>query len=100
MSRLDSRLDNEQSYTMRELNQDTAKVLQKINESGKPAVITRYGRFVALITPLANKDVESAVVEAVIQEAAQSGAKQYPRKSLSPEELAEELGIELPEAGQ
>jgi len=60
-------------YTMRELNQRTAEVIKEINESGKPGVITRHGRFVALITPLANKDVEAAVLSAVL--AAGGGGK-------------------------
>src|SRR5664279_6455461 len=53
-------------YSMRELNQRTAEVIKEINESGQPGVITRHGRFVALITPLANKDVEAAVLSAVL----------------------------------
>jgi prevent-host-death family protein len=47
-------------YTMTELNQQTARVLEEVNESGRPAVVTRHGRFLALLTPLAG--VESAAL--------------------------------------
>jgi prevent-host-death family protein len=47
-------------YTMTELNQHTARVLEEVNESGRPAVVTRHGRFLALLTPLAG--VESAAL--------------------------------------
>ena len=40
-------------YTMRELNQHTAKVMGEIEKSGVPAFVTKHGRFVAMITPLA-----------------------------------------------
>lgn len=50
-------------YTMRELNQNTARVMEQINASGEPAAITRHGRFVALITPLADVAVETLVLK-------------------------------------
>jgi antitoxin (DNA-binding transcriptional repressor) of toxin-antitoxin stability system len=49
-------------YTMRELNQNTAQVIEEINRSGQPAAVTKHGRFVALITPLVNAEIESLVV--------------------------------------
>ena len=66
------RVGSDHLYTMRELNHDTAGVIRAINESGKPALITRQGRFVAMITPLANRGVESAVLDAVIDAAENS----------------------------
>ena len=39
-------------YTMRDLNQQTARVMAEIEKSGKPAFITRDGRLVTTITPL------------------------------------------------
>lgn len=51
-----------QVYTMSELNQHTAQVLDEINQSKRPAVVTRHGRFVAMITPLAGVEVESVVL--------------------------------------
>ena len=49
-------------YTMRELNQNTAQVMDEINRSGQPAAITKHGRFVALITPLADAEIETVVL--------------------------------------
>ncbi len=54
-------------YTVRELNQRTAEIMREIAEHG-PAVITKHGRFVAVITPLPAGRVESAVLAAMAQE--------------------------------
>ena len=53
-------------YTMRQLNQQTAFVMEQIEKNG-PALITRLGRFVAMITPLRG-DVESRVLSEMAQE--------------------------------
>lgn len=55
-------IDAPRIYTMTELNQQTARVLEEVNESGRPAVITRHGRFVAMLTPLAAGQVEAAAL--------------------------------------
>jgi antitoxin (DNA-binding transcriptional repressor) of toxin-antitoxin stability system len=55
-------LDGAKIYTMRELNQNTAQVIDEINRNGRPAAVTRHGRFVALITPLLNAKIESLVL--------------------------------------
>jgi prevent-host-death family protein len=49
-------------YTMRELNQNTAQVIEEVNRSGKPAAVTKHGRFIALITPLLGAEIESLVL--------------------------------------
>jgi antitoxin (DNA-binding transcriptional repressor) of toxin-antitoxin stability system len=63
-----SGVDQVHVYTMRELNQDTAGTIQQINESGRPAVITRHGRFVAAIYPLAHTAVESRAVARALED--------------------------------
>lgn len=98
MELTDSKLNSAQTYTMRQLNQDTADVIRKINESGEPAAITRHGRFVALITPLADVEVESVVLAAVIDAAENSPQLRGERTAAglqTPEELATELGVNL-----
>lgn len=55
-------VDAAQVYSVSQLNQHTAQVLEEINHSKRPAVVTRHGRFVALITPLAGVEVESVVL--------------------------------------
>jgi antitoxin (DNA-binding transcriptional repressor) of toxin-antitoxin stability system len=57
-------------YTMRDLNQQTARIMAEIEKSGKPAFITRHGRFVAFITPLAPGRVESRVLAEMARELA------------------------------
>ena len=63
---LASELAHARMYTMRELNQDTARVMKEINEANEPAVITRHGRFIALMFPLVHANVESRVLAAVV----------------------------------
>ena len=55
-------------YTMRELNQQTSRIMGLIEKTGKPAFITRHGRFIALITPLAPGQVESRALTAMARE--------------------------------
>ena len=52
-------------YTMRDLNQNTARVINEIRQAGKPAFITHYGRFIAVITPLEPGEVEQQALAAI-----------------------------------
>jgi antitoxin (DNA-binding transcriptional repressor) of toxin-antitoxin stability system len=63
-------------YTMRQLNQQTAFVMDQIVKNGRPALISRFGRFVARITPI-QPDVE----ERVLSEMALGIGKQEPSAS-------------------
>ena len=54
--------------TMRELNQNTAAVIDAVNESGQPAVVTKHGRFVALLTPLAGQNLEGRLAARLLEE--------------------------------
>ncbi|MGY1684956.1 hypothetical protein ACI8AK_05135 [Geodermatophilus sp. SYSU D00867] len=56
------RFDEARIYTVTELNQRTAPVLEEINRRGKPAAVTRHGKFLAMITPLVGAQVESVVL--------------------------------------
>jgi antitoxin (DNA-binding transcriptional repressor) of toxin-antitoxin stability system len=66
MSRVDG--DDPLVYTVRDLNQRTARIISEIEMAGKPAFITRHGRFVAMITPLASGQVESHVLAEMAHE--------------------------------
>lgn len=46
-------------YTLRELAERTAEVIDEVNEDGRSASITLHGRFVALLVPLVGVPVES-----------------------------------------
>jgi antitoxin (DNA-binding transcriptional repressor) of toxin-antitoxin stability system len=60
-------------FTMRDLNQQTARTMNEIEKTGQPAFITKHGRFVALITPLASGQVESRVLAEMAREIASRG---------------------------
>lgn len=52
-------LDEARIVTMRELSQKTSDVMEEVVQSGKPAVITRHGRFLAVLSPIQQEKVES-----------------------------------------
>jgi prevent-host-death family protein len=58
-------------FTVRDLNQRTGQVIEEIEKYQRPAVITRHGRFVATITPLAPGQLESPVLGAMAREIGQ-----------------------------
>jgi prevent-host-death family protein len=60
-------------FTMRDLNQQTARIMNEIEKTGKPAFITKHGRFVAMITPLAPGQVESRVLAEMAREIGSRG---------------------------
>lgn len=79
-------------YSMRELNQHTARVLEEINTSGEPAAITKHGRFVALITPLADAQVESIVLrEGAIADELHERASDSQPEHISSEQLLKDI---------
>jgi antitoxin (DNA-binding transcriptional repressor) of toxin-antitoxin stability system len=55
-------------YTMRDLDQHTARVMAEIEKTGKPALVTKHGRFVAMITPLRPGQIESRVLAKMARE--------------------------------
>ncbi len=48
-------------YTLTELEADTYAVIERIRRDG-PALVTRNGRFVALITPVTDAEIMSKVL--------------------------------------
>jgi len=58
-------------YTMRDLNQQTARIMSEVEKTGKPAFITWHGRFVAIIAPVAPGQVESRVLAEIAREMGQ-----------------------------
>lgn len=55
-------------YTLRDLNQQTARIMSEIEKSGMPTFITSNGRFVAIITSLSSGQVESQILAEVARE--------------------------------
>jgi antitoxin (DNA-binding transcriptional repressor) of toxin-antitoxin stability system len=60
-------------FTTHDLGRQAARLIREIENSGKPAVITRYGRFVATITPLAAGQVESEVLPKMARQIGEQG---------------------------
>src|SRR6516225_4079322 len=91
--------DQVQVYTMRHLNQHTASTIEEINQSGKPAIITRHGRFVAAIYPLAHKPgIESRAVARALEELDDDIRSQLTGESrvsriYTAQEAVDELGV-------
>ena len=63
--------DKPDVYTMRQLNQRTASVINGVEKNG-PALITRLGRFVAVIMPV-EQDLESRVLTEMAREIGSRG---------------------------
>jgi prevent-host-death family protein len=86
-------------YTMRQLNQHTADVLREINERGEVALVTRRGRFVAAIVPLAGRDIEGQLISGVLSEVERKGQLTGERsldRVATTGEVVERLGVNLP----
>jgi antitoxin (DNA-binding transcriptional repressor) of toxin-antitoxin stability system len=60
-------------FTTHDLGRQAARLIREIENSGKPAFITRYGRFIATITPLAPGQVESEVLPEMARQLAKQG---------------------------
>jgi antitoxin (DNA-binding transcriptional repressor) of toxin-antitoxin stability system len=55
-------------YTMRDLSQYSSRIMDEIEATGRTAFITRRGRFIAVITPLAQGQIESRVLAEIVRE--------------------------------
>jgi antitoxin (DNA-binding transcriptional repressor) of toxin-antitoxin stability system len=59
--------------TVEDLSQQAALIISQIEEAGEPAIITRDGRFIAVITPLGPGQVESVVFPEIARQVAERG---------------------------
>ena len=57
-------------YTVHDLTEQAVCIMSEIEKTGRPAFITSYGRFVAVIAPLAPGQVESRVLAEMAREIA------------------------------
>jgi hypothetical protein len=60
-------------FSIGELDQQTVRIMSQIEEASKPAVITRDGRFIAVITPLAHGQAESVAMPEIARQIAKQG---------------------------
>lgn len=74
--------DQVELVTMRDLNQHTAATIEKINKSGKTAIVTRHGRFVAAIYPLSHvPGIEGRALARALEEVDEEVRKQLTGES-------------------
>jgi antitoxin (DNA-binding transcriptional repressor) of toxin-antitoxin stability system len=83
------------TYTVTQLNQQTPQVLDEINSSGMPALVTKRGKFVALLVPLEGVPVERMLLQALTRGDLGSPAEGVDSESelLNPAEVASRLGL-------
>jgi hypothetical protein len=65
-------------YTVRELDRHAARIMSQVEETREPAFITRDGRFIAIIEPLAPGQIESRVLAGISREVSRRGLKPLP----------------------
>lgn len=55
--------------TMRELQRDTYDVIKLMNEEDLPVIVTKHGRFVAIMRPLANiPNLDQILISRAVEE--------------------------------
>jgi hypothetical protein len=60
-------------FSIGELDRQAARIMRQIEEARKPAIITRDGRFIATITPLAPGQAESVALPEIARQIAKQG---------------------------
>jgi antitoxin (DNA-binding transcriptional repressor) of toxin-antitoxin stability system len=65
-------------FTLKQLHEDTAGVIQAIHETGQSAVITRMGRFLAVIRPITAEDEAKAISDCYKAQLAAEGPEEKP----------------------
>jgi antitoxin (DNA-binding transcriptional repressor) of toxin-antitoxin stability system len=83
-------------YTVQELKENIARVLEGITQSGRPALLTRGGRFVAVIAPVDDAEVVKAALSTgpIAEELARRAAD--PGLTYTSDQLLEELERKRP----
>jgi antitoxin (DNA-binding transcriptional repressor) of toxin-antitoxin stability system len=79
--------------TMRRLSHHTADVIRSINEVDDPALITRHGRVVAVISPLASARLEEVALAAILEMSDTYMGAAVAANSSPTTHTAEDLGI-------
>jgi antitoxin (DNA-binding transcriptional repressor) of toxin-antitoxin stability system len=93
-------LSNAKTFTVRDLNQRTAWVLEEINKHQQPGLITRYGRIVAALVPVAHQEIAEIVLGPATDvgrelETQARAVDEGVMPTRSAEDIAAEFGIRL-----
>lgn len=93
-SEADEQLETPALYSMRQLSHKTAEVIKQINDRDRPALITRRGRIVAILTPLVSARLEEVALAAIL-ETAEAGymSSDAAAASTASAETADDLGV-------
>lgn len=88
-------LGKDRIVTMRELSQATGKVMGEILEENRPAMVTKHGRFLAVIVPVAGDKIESFVLAHLDEFVGlhDFDDQETEVRSVSTEEAAKDLGF-------
>lgn len=80
-------------YTVTELKNDTDNILAMITSSGRPAAITRHGRFVAIVVPITDAEVMHAALTRgpIAEELARRTAALDSEETFTSDQVADEL---------
>jgi prevent-host-death family protein len=84
------------TVTVTELHDRAAEVIDQANETGRPIAVTRHGRFVAAIYPLANVPVESIVLRhgPIAEEIARRAREADAEEGYTTDEVARQVEAE------
>ncbi|GAA2767445.1 hypothetical protein GCM10010103_64870 [Streptomyces paradoxus] len=86
--------------TMRELGQAPAKAIERINETGRAALVTRHGHPQAIILPLANARIATTVLaktDSRLHKSVTAADEEMGTKGAVPaSEVAQALGLKSP----
>ncbi len=81
-------------YTMRRLSHETATVMQEINDSNRDALVTRRGRPLAVVAPLAAAGLEAVALSAILERAdGLASWDEAARATLNSKDVADDLDV-------
>ncbi|WP_180989629.1 type II toxin-antitoxin system prevent-host-death family antitoxin [Streptomyces cahuitamycinicus] len=91
--------DHAEIVTMRELNQNLSQVIARVNETLRPALVTRHGVFQAAILPLAGATLQNLVLAHdnpdLVQALSDAQKATQGSDAISSDGLAAELGLDV-----
>ncbi|MGW7278864.1 hypothetical protein ACWGIV_11270 [Streptomyces sp. NPDC054844] len=92
----DVNLGSARIVTMRELTNKTSEIMRELNDAGEAALVTKHGRFIALIQPLAGVKVEALAINRMLSSlAAADEIDDEMHESVEGGEATQHLGLQI-----
>jgi antitoxin (DNA-binding transcriptional repressor) of toxin-antitoxin stability system len=85
-------------YTVQDLNQQAARIMSQVEKAREPAFITRNGRFIAIIRPLAPGQIESRVLAEISREVSKR-AEATAAQEHAPRRFRPATAVNMPDPG-